>query len=238
MSGGGGSNWNPGDALRQLSQNAGEGIGAIGNNFTQGWQGLTSGKGTPWGPLGDRTFTLQGPGGTSNQESLATPWQLGTDIAQNTLNGAAQLDPLTHVPVTGMPNDFSGLGLAPENYVDKALQGPTNLANLGTTSAIQDISSEVMDKLGMGAGGQALNPYNPSNQDNNYNSQKLSQQAKEAQAASAARQQAQNAARQAQIDAQTASNQGNFNSANSFEDALRAAYLQRQGSKANANGFY
>lgn len=233
MSGGGGSNWNPGDALRQLSQNAGEGIGAIGNNFTQGaaalannwnvgkgnaatnWNGITAGLGN-----GDNYNPAKGTLG-----ALAQGFTNGGDFS----NGMNQIQ-------GGYYNQVAPIG---NDYMNR-LKGTTEGALAG--EAIGDLTGAMPFGIGAGMGGSlaGLGENFGTGEDftKNQSTQAAQRQQNDSTAAAQAQQQKTQATQQAQQKQQQQVNQANFNQQNSLEDALRAAALQRQGSRANANLAY
>ncbi len=229
--------------LQQLGNNIGQGVNAMGSNLAAGdnaiknnanqlYQGAISGNGTPWGAMGQRDFSMMG-----NNENWTQPYKIGTDFVHGASKDMAQLDPLSYV---NGPSDgfFAGAGAAPENYVAAVTNWLDNTANNATTNAVQGVTSGVSKKLWGSAAGQANNPFDANNTDTAYNGQKFAQQQQDQQAQAAQQASAKQAQALAQQQSTQQSNQASFNQANSLEDALRNAYLQRSGARANGNGFY
>lgn len=238
MSGGGG-NWNPGQGLQQLSNNAGAGLNAIGNNFTQGanafssnlnngkqnamnnWNGVEGGlsNGSNYDPSKGTVGALaQGftNGGDFNNgwEQIQGGWN---QQAQPVLDQFVNNEKNT----TGTTTAGIGLGAASGLIGGDPLLG----AGIGAT-------------LGTGAGGLE----NTKADTDAFNQNQTNQAAQRQQNDQAAIQQKNQAAtqkqQQAETAAQTSANQASYNNSEGLEDALRAAYLQKQGSRANANVMY
>ena len=226
----GGMNFNPGDALRQLSANAGQGINAVSNNFTQGanafnsnlnsgkgnaannWNGIAAGlgNGANYDPSKGTTGALMQ--GFTNGGDFSNGW----NQMQGGWNNQAQ-------PVWDRVQDNA-----------KAVAG-------GSTAGL--LVGSVLGDPGLGAAAGAIygggnQMANSANQFNQQQSNAAAQRKANDQLPIQQQQQAeaQNAA-QAQQDQQTGANQAAFNQANGLEDAYRAAQLMRQGNKANANNY-
>jgi hypothetical protein len=228
MGGGQGPNWNPGDGLRQLSQNAGQGIGSVGNNFSSGaaaladnWNAGKANANTNWNGV-DTSMT--------NGAFDPSKGTLGA-LAGGLTNGGDFN--------AGMDQIKGGLNQDWVNNQTKDLSNLTKNTLVGSVGALATGGDPFLGSMLGGAEGARQNMQNESksNSDNANNRTASDQQSQQAQATQTAQQQQQQ--QQGLIQGQaTAANQSNFNQQNSFEDALRAAALQRQGSKANANLAY
>ena len=228
MGGGGGQNWNPGDGLRQLSQNAGQGIGAVGNNFSSGAAALAD------------NWNAGKANANTNWNGVDTSINNGAfDPSKGTLGALSQGFTNGGDFTQGQQQIQGGLNQDWVNNQTKDLGNLTKNTLGGSLGALATGGDPFLGSMVGGAEGVRQNIQNESksNSDNANNRTASDQQSQQDQAAQRDQQQQQQ--QQGLVQGQvTAANQANFNQQNSLEDALRAAALQRQGSRANANSAY
>jgi len=228
MSGGQGPNWSPGDGLRQLSQNAGQGTGALGNNFTNGAAALAD------------NWNAGKANANTNWNGVDTSMTNGAfDPSKGTLGALSQGFTNGGDFTQGQQQIQGGLNQDWVNNQTKDLGNLTKNAVGGSALALATGGDPFLGSMLGSAEGARQNIHNEaqSNSDNANNRTASDQQAQQDQATQSAQrqQQEQEGVVQGKV---TAANQANFNQQNSLEDALRAAALQRQGSRANANLAY